>query len=149
MSTVRGHFPGLLALLLGALAFSAHAQSTTPVASDDQARCKTGDLASCVRSETARCDGGEAKACATLSGRYWGGVAVSRDTTRGRQFYERAFHLADSSCTAGDLGGCALAGLAYGTGRAAPLDLNRAKTLEERACTVVTPTAASISAAPP
>lgn len=96
MSTIRGHFPGLVALLLCALLFSAHAQSQTPVAGNDQARCKTGDLGSCVRSETARCVGGEAKACVNLSGRYFGGVAVSRDTTRGRQLYERAFHLADS-----------------------------------------------------
>jgi TPR repeat protein len=134
MSTIRGHFPGLVALLPGALAFSAHAQSTTPSAGDDQTRCKTGDLASCVRSETTRCDMGEAKACVDLSRRYFGGVAVSRDTTRGRQLYERAFHLADSSCTTGDLSGCAIAGIAYGNGRGAPRDLDRAKTLEERAC---------------
>ena len=134
MSTVRGHFPGMLALLLGALALSARAQSTTPIASDDQARCKTGDLASCVRSETTRCDAGEAKACVDLSVRYFGGVAVSRDQKRGEQLWARAFHLADSTCTTGDLGGCALAGKAYGTGRGAPQDLARAKTLEERAC---------------
>jgi TPR repeat protein len=134
MSTVRVYFPGVLALLLGALALSARAQSTTPIASDDLALCKTGDLGSCVRSETTRCDAGEAKACVDLSGRYFGGVAVPRDTTRGRQLDERAFHLADSTCTTGDLSGCALAGIAYGTGRGARQDVGHAKTLEERAC---------------
>jgi TPR repeat protein len=110
------------------------AQPTTPVAGDDQARCKAGDLGSCVRSETTRCDAGDAKACVDLSGRYFGGVAVSRDTTRGRQLYERAFHLADSTCAVGDLSGCAIAGLSYGFGPVASRDLGRAKTLEERAC---------------
>ncbi len=87
-----------------------------------------------MRSETTRCDAGEAKACVDLSGRYLGGVAVSRDQKRGEQLYERAFHLADSTCTTGDLSGCAIAGIAYGIGRGVPLDLERAKTLEERAC---------------
>jgi TPR repeat protein len=121
-----------LAATIGTSAVTA--QPTTPVAGDDQARCKTGDLGSCVRSETTRCDAAEAKACVDLSGRYFGGVAVSRDTTRGRQLYERAFHLADSTCAAGDLSGCAIAGLAYGFGPVASQDLDRAKTLEERAC---------------
>ena len=89
MSTVRGHFPGLLALLLSGLALSARAQSTTPLASDDQARCKTGDLGSCVRSEAARCDAGEAKSCVDLSDRYFGGVAVSRGQRRDNRWPHR------------------------------------------------------------
>ena len=119
-------------MLLIALAFSAHAQSTTSPVTDDQARCKTGDIGSCVRIETAHCDAGEAKACVDLSSRYFGGVAVSPDQKRGEQLYERAIHLADSTCTTGDLSGCAIAGIGYGTGRGAPKDLDRAKILEER-----------------
>ena len=131
---VRWHFPALLALVFGALAFNANAQSPSPVASDDRARCEAGDLGSCVRSETARCDAGEPSVCEALSGRYYGSVAVPRDPARGLQLWTRAVHLADSLCTAGDLGGCALAGKAYGSGHGAPLDLARAKMLEERAC---------------
>jgi len=125
----------LLILLAAAIGSSAlTAQSTTPIPGDDQARCKTGDLASCVRSETTRCDAGEATACVDLSHRYFGGVAVSRDQKRGEQLYARAFHLADSTCTAGELSGCAIVGLAYATGRGVRQDLDRAKALEERAC---------------
>jgi TPR repeat protein len=134
MSIERGHFPALLALLVVALAFGARAQSVTPAGSDDRARCETGDIDSCVRSEAARCDAGEAKACATLSRRYLGGVAVPRDQTRSEQIWARAFHLADSTCAADDLGGCAIAGLGYGFGRGTAQDLARARLLEERAC---------------
>ena len=112
----------LLILLAASIGTSAlTAQSTTRIANDDQARCETGDLGSCVRSETARCDAGEANACVALSVRYFGSIAVSRDQKRGEQLWALAVHLADSTCTTGDLGGCALAGKAYGTGRGAAL----------------------------
>jgi uncharacterized protein len=133
MCTIRRNLSTLLPLLLG-LTFSAGGQAPTSLANDDQVRCNTGDLASCTRAETARCNGGEARACVTLSIRYFGGVGVSRDQKLGDQLWGRAVHLADSACTVGELGGCALAGKGYGSGRGAPLDLARAKMLEERAC---------------
>jgi TPR repeat protein len=130
---MKSFLTSFAALFLCVFALSARAQLTTP-SGEDQTRCKAGDIASCVRSETSRCDMGDAKACVDLGGRYFSSMAVSRDTTRGRRLYVRAFYLADSSCTAGDLSGCAIAGIAYGTGRGTPRDLDRAKALEERAC---------------
>ena len=134
MSQMRAsHLSVILGLILGGLAVSADGQSA-PTAADDRARCKAGDLPSCVRSEEARCDAGDAHACVELSRRYYGGVAVGRDQERGKQFFERAFRLSDSACTAGELNRCAVVGMAYGTGFGAPLDAARAKAILERAC---------------
>jgi uncharacterized protein len=135
MSTPRGYFSPLLALLLLATcALGGGAQSATPAASDDRARCETGEIEACVRAETARCEAGEAKACQALIRRYMNGVAVPRDRPRAEQMMARTARLADSACTAGDLGGCAIAGVAYGLGQGVPRDLARARALEERAC---------------
>ena len=65
-----------LGLLLVCFAVTAQGQSTAPAADDDRARCRAGDLPSCVRSEEARCEAGEARACVELSRRYYGGERV-------------------------------------------------------------------------
>src|SRR5687767_15062518 len=104
-------FSLMLGVVLGGFAVSAHGQSTAATASDDRGRCKAGDLPSCVRSEEARCEAGEAQACVELSRRFYGGVAVGRDQERGKQFFERAFRLSDSACTAGELNRCAVVGM--------------------------------------
>lgn len=134
MSMLRGNLPGLFALFLGALAFSARAQSTPPLASNDPVPCETGDCRNCVVSETARCDAGEAKACYSLAGRYFRGVGVSRDEKRGHQLYARVLPLAESACTKGDLTGCAFVAFVIATSLDPDRDLVRAGKLAEHAC---------------
>ena len=135
MSTARGILPALITLLLiGTDTVGAQAAALASAAGDDRARCASGEIDACVRVETAGCDTGDAKACRSLAGRYFNSVGVPLERMRAGRMMTRAFRLADSACTAGDLGGCAIAGLAYGTGQGAPPDVVRGRGLVERAC---------------
>jgi len=135
MSAGRGILAALIALLLhGAGAVGAQPPVSASTADDDRGRCASGETDACVRVETVGCDTGDAKACRSLTKRYINSIGVPLDRTRAGQLMTRTFRLADSACTAGDLGGCAIAGLAYGLGQGAPLDVVRARRLEERAC---------------
>lgn len=135
MSTARGILPALITLLLlGTGAVGAQSATLASAAVDDRARCASGEIDACVRVETAGCDTGVSKACYSLAWRYFNSVGVPLDRMRADQMMTRAFRLADSACTAGDLGGCAMAGLALGTGQGAPPDAVRAHSLEERTC---------------
>ena len=134
MSVFRRTLPGLLALLMSAVAFSAHAQPTPSLAGNDSGPCDTGDYRNCVVSETARCDAGEAKACHSLASRYYRGVGVSRDEKRGHQLHARILPLAERACTKGDLYGCAFAAFVIATAFDPHRDLVRAGKLAERAC---------------
>jgi TPR repeat protein len=77
---------------------------------------------------------GDAKACRTLTQRYLSSIPVPLDRVSAGQPMTRTFRLADSACAAGDPGGCAMAGVAYGLGQGAPPDVARGRGLEERAC---------------
>ena len=135
MPTTRNLFPTLIALfLLGTCAIGAQSPASAPVAGEDRGRCTSGDIDACVRVDMTGCDAGNAKACRSLIGRYVNSVGVPLDRARAGELMTRAFRLADSACTAGDLGGCSIAGEAYGFGQGAPLDVARAHMLEERAC---------------
>ena len=136
MSNARGILPALIGfLLLGTGAAGAQSPVSASTAADDPGRCASGEIDACVRAETARCDAGDAKACRALIGRYISSIGVPLDRVRAGQLMTRTFRLADSACTAGDLGGCAIAGQSYlWFDRGAPLDVERARVLEERAC---------------
>src|SRR5688572_4523770 len=135
MSTAPSVLPALIALLLlGTGAVGAQSPVSASAAGDDSSRCGSGEIDGCIRVETARCDAGQAKACRALTGRHMNSIGVPRDWMRAGEMMTRTFRLADSACTTGDLGGCAIAGLAYGLGQGAPLDVVRARSLEERAC---------------
>jgi TPR repeat protein len=135
MSIPRTILPALITLLLyGTGVVGAQSPAPASAVGDDRGRCASGEIDACVRVETVGCDAGEAKACRSLAGRFINSIGVPLDRVRAGQLMTRTFRLADSACTAGDLGGCAIAGVGYGSGQGAPLDVVRAHVLEERAC---------------
>lgn len=135
MLTGRGSHTALPALLVIVLASGVSSQSAPPAPADDRARCEAGAIDACVRVDSANCDAGQAKACTALTRRYFVGVGVPRDRDRADRMMTRAAHLADSACTTGDLGGCAIAAQAFGLGQGVSPNPGHGRALAERACT--------------
>ena len=122
MSMLRGNLPGLLALFLGALAVSAGAQSTPPLASG-----VTEDAASAAQLYDRACRGADASGCNSLGYFYERGRAVDLDASRAAQLYERACQLANPS-------GCDNLAVLYEGGNGVTRDRNRAAKLRQQAC---------------
>jgi uncharacterized protein len=80
------------------------------------------------------CDVRYALGCQYLGDSYAHGEGVARDDARGRALYVEAAGMFEKDCAGGDAYACSALGSMYREGRGFPVDLDKARTLFDRAC---------------